>query len=105
MNDITTDDIRYIAGLSKLELSDEEIAKFRGELAEIVGYVERLQDADLDGVETTAQVSGLLDRTRPDEVVDPQTAGNSLQRATREQLLDNAADTTDEGYIKVDKVL
>lgn len=105
MNDITTDDIRYIAGLSKLELSDDEIAKFRDELAEIVGYVERLQDADLDGVATTAQVSGLVDRTRPDEAIDPSKADNSLQRTTRQELLANAADTTSEGYIKVDKVL
>jgi len=105
VNDITTDDIRYIAGLSKLELTDEEIEKFQAELAKIVSYVERLGDAELGDLETTAQVSGLVNQMREDAVADPKASDNSLQRATREQLLENTVDATDAGYIKVNKVL
>ena len=105
MSDITTDDIKYIAELSKLELTDAEIQKFQSELSEIIGYVEQLGDADLDGKEITHQVSGLVDQMRQDKAVTPQSADNSLQRVDRGQLLANTADSTNNGYIKVNRVL
>jgi len=105
VNKITEDDIRYIAELSKLELTNDEVEKFRNEIRAIIGYVEQLGDADLDSEDVTHQVSGLVNRMREDEVADRNGADNSLQRVSKQELLDNTANATNSGYIQVDRVL
>lgn len=39
---VTSDDVRHIARLARLELTDEEVERFRRELSTILGYVEQL---------------------------------------------------------------
>ena len=55
---LTTSDIQKIAALSKLRLSDADCEKFATEFQEIVGFVDRLQELDLSGVEPLEQVIG-----------------------------------------------
>lgn len=59
--------VRHVAKLASLSLSEEEAARFAGELAKIVAYVAQLDALDTSGVPPTAHV--LLDRMplRPDE--------------------------------------
>jgi len=97
MATITKDDIARIAALSKLKLTDKELVKFQTEVATIVDYFALLEDADCQDLEPTAQVSGLVDQTRSDEVED--------YGVSRDQLLKNAVDSTDDGYIKTGKIL
>jgi len=59
-----------LAALSKLRLSDEEIEKLRGELSEILDYVEILNNVDVTGLKPTYQVTGLKNVMRQDEVKD-----------------------------------
>lgn len=59
-----------MAALSKLRLSDEEIESLRGELSEILSYVEQLDDVDTSNLAPTYQVTGLKNVTRPDEIKD-----------------------------------
>ena len=59
-----------MAALSKLRLSDEEIEKLRGELSEILDYVEILNNVDVTGLKPTYQVTGLKNVMRQDEVKD-----------------------------------
>lgn len=80
MADLTRDDILKLARLSKLELSDEQVERFRNELGEIVGYVEKLQEVDVSGLKPTNQVTGLTTVTRADEIV---------EYASKEELLKN----------------
>jgi aspartyl-tRNA(Asn)/glutamyl-tRNA(Gln) amidotransferase subunit C len=47
-------DIDYVANLARLELSDEEKAKLGGQLDDILGYFEKLNAVDVDGVEPMA---------------------------------------------------
>lgn len=70
MAKLTREDILKLARLARLDLTDEEIEEFRGELSEILQYVEQLQSVDVEGSEPTNQVTGLTDVTRPDEVRD-----------------------------------
>ncbi len=42
--------VRKIAKLAHLEVEEEELPKLAGELERILGYVERLQQADLSGL-------------------------------------------------------
>jgi len=70
MADLTREDVLKLARLARLKLSDDEVAEYQKELAEILKYVEQLQDVDVTGLEPTSQVTSLTNVTRKDEVVD-----------------------------------
>lgn len=96
MSKITEDEVRRIAALAKIAITDEEAEKLAKELDSILEYVRQLDSVDTAGLEPTYQVTGLTNVTRKDEVVDYGT--------TREDLLRNVPRKHD-GYIKVPKVL
>ncbi len=85
MSKLSREDILKLAKLSRLELTDEEVTLFEGEISAILQYVEQLQSADLEGLEPTYQVTGLKDVTRADEVV--------AYQASPDDLLKNAPST------------
>ena len=60
-------DVRYVAGLARLELSDEEIAEFQPQLNAIMEHVEALKELDIEGIEPTAHAAPVFDRMRNDE--------------------------------------
>ena len=68
MSDISRDLIIRLASLAKLNLSEEELETCRQELADVVGFIDRLKEADVDGLPPTEQVSGLQNVTRPDQI-------------------------------------
>ncbi len=47
-------DIDYVANLARIDLSEEEKAKLGGQLDDILGYFEKLNAVDVDGVEPMA---------------------------------------------------
>ena len=53
---ITEKEVRYVAELANLDLSDAEARRFQADLDEILGHVERLKEADTRGIEPMAQV-------------------------------------------------
>jgi aspartyl-tRNA(Asn)/glutamyl-tRNA(Gln) amidotransferase subunit C len=70
MAKLSKEDVWKLARLSRLKLTDEEVAQFADEITVILQYVEQLQNVDLDDLEATSQVTGLTNVTRPDEVHD-----------------------------------
>ncbi len=90
MAKLTKQDILKLAKLSRLRLSDEEIAQFEGEISAILAYVEQLQGADVTGLEPTYQVTGLKNVMRPDEEWNYGT--------TPEELLKNAPDKHEDHF-------
>ena len=96
MTNLTDDDIRSLAVLSAISVTDEEVENLRGDLSNILDYVQQLDELDTDGVAPTYQVTGLANVSRKDEIVD---AG-----VTREQLIALAPEEK-EHQIKVPKVL
>lgn len=62
--------IEHIAKLARLDLTDAELEKYGGQLSDILNYVKQLQEVDVKGVEPTAQVTGLSNVLRDDEVRD-----------------------------------
>jgi aspartyl-tRNA(Asn)/glutamyl-tRNA(Gln) amidotransferase subunit C len=70
MAKLNREDVLKLARLARLDLSDEEVEAFRGELSEILQYVEQLQKVDVKGLKPTNQVTGLTNVTRPDEIKD-----------------------------------
>lgn len=96
MAKITRADVLKLASLSKIKLSDEEIDKFVSELGAIVGYVEKIDSANVEGLLPTDQVTGLENVVRPDEVIKYQ--------ASARELLKNAP-ATENNQIKVKRIL
>lgn len=53
---ITEKEVRYVAGLANLKLSDAEVVKFQADLDGILEHMDRLNEIDTSGVEPMAQV-------------------------------------------------
>ncbi len=96
MSTISSDDVRHLAALSSLQLSDDEVASLQVDLTNILGYIEQLGTLDTTGVEPTYQVTGLENVWR-DDVVDH-------GGVSREALLELAPEQADNS-VKVPKVL
>lgn len=68
MSTITTDDVRHLAQLSNLQLSDDEVANLQTDLGNILNYIDQLGALDTTGIEPTYQVTGLENVWRDDVV-------------------------------------
>ena len=53
---ITEQDVRYVAGLANLQLSDTEIARLSQDLDEILTHIDTLNELDTSNVQPMAQV-------------------------------------------------
>ena len=51
-------EVRKVARLARLELTDEQIERYRAQLGAVLGYFERLRELDLEGVEPMSHVIG-----------------------------------------------
>lgn len=96
MSTITNDDVRHLAHLSSLQMSDAEVESLRADIEKIINYINQLDELDTDGVEPTYQVTGLQNVWRNDEIID--------SSVSRQQLLALAAEQSD-NCVKVPKVL
>ncbi len=73
--------VRHIAVLGRLELSDEEVAAFSEQLSAILEYVEQLNQLDTDDVEPTAHPLPLRNVFRDDEPDRPLAVDDALANA------------------------
>jgi aspartyl-tRNA(Asn)/glutamyl-tRNA(Gln) amidotransferase subunit C len=64
---LTHDQVKHVASLARLSLSEKEIQKFQKQLSTILEYFTLLNEVDTDKVEPTSQVTGLKDVVRQDE--------------------------------------
>ena len=53
---ITEQEVRYVADLANLKLTDEEVRRMQADLRAILGYMDKLNEVDTTGVEPMAQV-------------------------------------------------
>ena len=61
-------DVKYVAHLARIELTPDEETKLAAQLGGILGYIEKLRELDITGVEPTAHAVPLVNVTRADEV-------------------------------------
>jgi aspartyl-tRNA(Asn)/glutamyl-tRNA(Gln) amidotransferase subunit C len=74
-------DVKYVAHLARLALSPEEEQKLSTQLGNILGYIEKLKEVDVSGVEPTAHAFPLVNVTRPDEVRPSMSQEDALRNA------------------------
>ena len=65
---ITEAEVRKVAALARLDLTDQEEATYAGQLSAILGYIQQLEEVDTDNVAMTSQVTGLSNVMREDNV-------------------------------------
>lgn len=96
MAQLSVSDVFRLAQLSKIQLDEKELVEFADELSKILDYADQLAAVDVTGLLPTAQVTGLTNVTRPDEIID--------YGATPEALLKNAP-ALEGNQIKVKRIL
>jgi aspartyl-tRNA(Asn)/glutamyl-tRNA(Gln) amidotransferase subunit C len=88
-------EVRRIAELAKLDLTEEEVGLYAGQLSHILQYFERLQQVDTSHIPPTASVLPLKNVMRPDV---------ALPALPPEDVVRNASDS-DELQFRVSAVL
>lgn len=68
---LTTDDVRRIAHLARLAVSDAEIAHTREQLDSVFSLIEELTAVDTRGIEPMTHAQDMALRLRADEVAEP----------------------------------
>ncbi len=92
-------DVRKIATLAHLEISDEEVALYTPQMAEIVKYVEQLNELDIEDIEP--MLGGLTEEGKATITTREDLVRESLgQKAALDQAPSAVA-----GHFQVPKVL
>ena len=91
------DEVKHLAELSSISLSEEEISNLQTDLGNIVEYIEQLSELNTDGVKPTFSVSKNQNVWREDEIDD--------YGVKRDELLKLACENIEDNQVKVPKVL
>ena len=86
---IEREEVRHVARLARLQLSDEEVDRMAVELAGVLDHIATIAQLDLDAVEPTSHVVAVENALRDDE---PQPS------LPREQALAGAPAVADDGF-------
>ncbi|MEL6780279.1 MAG: Asp-tRNA(Asn)/Glu-tRNA(Gln) amidotransferase subunit GatC [Cyanobacteria bacterium J06597_16] len=92
---IDIDQVRKVASLARLELSETEQQQFTGQLNSILEYVQQLDELETKDVQPTTRAIEVSNITRPDQLE---------TFAEREAILDSAPDR-EEDFFKVPKIM
>ncbi len=92
---LSHDEVRKIARLARLGLTDAEVEKFSKQLSDILSYSKMLDEVDTSGVEPIAQITGLTTVTFADELKPCENP---------EELLKCSPNPTKDGLIQVKSV-
>jgi aspartyl-tRNA(Asn)/glutamyl-tRNA(Gln) amidotransferase subunit C len=87
--------VKKVAKLSRLQLSDEEVKEFAGQLSAILDYMEKLNELDTTSVEPLAHCLPITNVFRADEVKESLGTGKTLANAPQR----------DGDFFKVPKIL
>jgi aspartyl-tRNA(Asn)/glutamyl-tRNA(Gln) amidotransferase subunit C len=92
---LSQDEVKKVALLARVELSDTEVEKFQKDLSSILDYVEELKQVDTEGLEIVSSVTGLENVQREDKAV---------LIDYQEEIMVNAPERKD-NYYKVKSIL
>ena len=92
---LSTDEVRHVARLARIALSEEEVVRMQAQLSSILDHFEVLSEIDTDEVPPTAQSFELTNVERADEAGDTVSREAALESAPRRE----------DGYFRVRAVL
>ncbi len=82
----TQDQVRHVAKLARLHLTDEEVVMYQEQLSGIFGYIEKLQEVDVSSIKEAKHASRDQMIMRKDEVNMPDDA-SSLLAVTHQEVI------------------
>ncbi len=92
---ISKEEVEYLAKLARVGLTEDEIGKYQKDLADILGYVEKLNEVDTDNVEPMAAGIEKRNEMREDKI--------EKIEGTPAELISEAPKHED-GFIKVKSI-
>jgi len=92
---IDVETARRVAKLARIQVDDGDLAALAGELSNILGFMEQLNEVNVDGIEPMTSVTPMRLKRRADVVTD-----GDIQ----DKVLKNAPDAR-EGFFAVPKVV
>jgi len=82
---LSEQEVRHVAMLARLALTDEEVTSLQGDLNSILSHIDTIRQLDLDSVPPTAHAIPVTNVTRPDVVVPGLSHRTALMNAPAEQ--------------------
>lgn len=73
--------VKRVAHLARIAVSDEDAQRMEGELNAILGFVEQLNEVDIEGVEPMTSVTPMTMKKRVDEITDGDKADDIVANA------------------------
>jgi aspartyl-tRNA(Asn)/glutamyl-tRNA(Gln) amidotransferase subunit C len=86
---LSRDQVLHVARLARLELTDDEVERYSGELSKVLDYIEKIEELDLTDVEPTSHVVDVENALRADE---PRPSW------PRDAVLEAAPDASGDGF-------
>ncbi|TKC14790.1 Asp-tRNA(Asn)/Glu-tRNA(Gln) amidotransferase subunit GatC [Robertmurraya kyonggiensis] len=95
MSRISAEEVKHVANLARLAVTEEEVQKFTQQLDKIISFAEQLNELDTENVEPTSHVLDMKNVMREDVPV---------KGLPREEVLKNAPEH-ENGQIKVPSII
>ena len=95
MANISKEEVKHVAHLARLAITEEDSEKFAGQLAAITNFAEQLNELDTTNVEPTTHVLPLVNVLREDK---------SVPGLDRDKMMKNVRDQ-EAGQVKVPTIL
>jgi aspartyl-tRNA(Asn)/glutamyl-tRNA(Gln) amidotransferase subunit C len=73
--------VRRIAHLARIAVKDDEVEHLKGEINDMLAFVEQLSEVDVSGVEPMTSVTPMAMKKRPDAVTDGEIADDIVRNA------------------------
>jgi len=73
--------VRRIARLARIAVSEDEVEPLKGELNDMLAFVEQLREVDVAGVEPMTSVAPMAVKQRPDQIADGNIADDVMKNA------------------------
>lgn len=87
---ITYNEVMHVASLARLDLNEDDVEMFAGQIGKILEYVDTLDNVNTDGVEPATHAVSLSNAFRNDD---------QKEHANREAALSNAPEQEDGAFI------
>ena len=82
---LSAEEVRHIALLARVGMTDEETERMRGQLSDIIESIDRLREVDTEGVEPTGHSVDLRTVMREDEPRESLPRDDVLANAPRDE--------------------
>lgn len=92
---LTTDDVKKVARLARLAMTDADIQAAHAQMSNIFGLIEEMQAVNTDGIEPMAHAQDLAQRLREDVVTE----------ANQRELFQSIAPQVEKGLYLVPQVI